>query len=89
MAIGVETQVRYLNEEWRERDETPRIGTRETRRANTSKHDVVVFDARNRLGDLSLDVNGFRLVAHVTRVDDFTGDAHIRETYYAEIEALA
>ena len=89
MAIGVETQVRYLNEEWRGRDETPRIGTRETRRANTSKHDVVVFDARNRLDDLSLDVNGFKLVAHVTGLDDFTDDARVREAYYPEIEALA
>ena len=89
MAIGVETQVRYLNEEWRERDETPRIGTRETRRANTSKHDVVVFDARSRLGDLSLDVNGFTLVAHVTGLHDFRDDARIRERYYPEIEARA
>ena len=87
MGIGVETQVRYLNNDWRHRDELPRIGSRESRRANTSKHDVVVHDARGR--EVSLDVNGFTLVEAATHCTDFRDEQRVREEYYPQIEALA
>ena len=43
---SVPAQVRYINAEWKDRDEIPRIGSRETRRANTAFQDVTVADAR-------------------------------------------
>ena len=56
-ANTVPAQMRYVNTEWKHTDEIPRIGSRETRRANTSFHDIRVHDARpgiaNRLGNHS------------------------------------
>ena len=46
---SVPAQVRYINAEWKARDESPRIGSRESRRAATSFQDVRVHDARPRL----------------------------------------
>ena len=53
-------KVRYINPEWRDKAETPRIGSRETRRANTSFRDVAIHDARVRhaAGGLDLDQAG-------------------------------
>ncbi len=63
----VHAQVRYINPEWRGRAEAPRIGSRESRHANTAKRDIVVHDARTAAGaGLGLETSGFALVAHAT-----------------------
>ena len=89
--MAVQAQVRYLNEAWRGRADIPEIGDRESRRANTAKHVVDIHDARPRLasGDIDLDVNGFALLPHVSKVGDFTDDAEIKAVYYPEMIALA
>ena len=89
--MGVLADVRYLNADWRDRDEIPVVGDRESRRANTAKHAVEIHDARSGLanGGLTLDVNGFALLRHTTAVRNFRDDAQVREIYYPEIVALA
>ena len=83
-------QVRYINAEWRDMEDTPRIGSRETRRANTSFQDVMVQDARPRLeaGEIKLEQNGFTLLDHKTAVPDFRDDALVESIYYPEIKDL-
>ena len=88
MTLTVETQVRYLNDEWRHRSGLPSIGDRESRRANTSKHSVFVRDARTKRDALSLDVNGFVLVDHAPTVMDFSDENAVKSSYYSEIEQL-
>ena len=41
-----------------------------------------------RLRDFALDRDGFRFVRHDTKVADFFDEAEVRNTYYAEMEAL-
>ena len=89
--MTVEAQVRYLDPQWRERDDIPRIGDRDSRRANTLKHTVRIHDARGDLeaGRIGLDANGFALLRHVSRTRDFLDDEEVKAVYYREIEALA
>lgn len=89
--MAVLADVRYLNAEWRDRDEIPVVGDRESRRANTAKHPVEIHDARGGLADgvLTLDVNGFALLRHASAVRDFRNDDEVRRVYYPEIVALA
>ncbi|MBT3329926.1 MAG: hypothetical protein HOK21_10415 [Rhodospirillaceae bacterium] len=89
-AQNTAAKVRYVNAEWRDRDETPRIGSRETRRANTSFQDTMVYDARPRLaaGELDLASSGFTLAKNQTAVTDFRDDAQVAAKYYGEMEAL-
>ena len=89
--MAVQAQVRYLNEEWRQRVDIPEIGDRESRRANTAKHLVTIHDARPPLerGEIDLDANGFALLRHVSAVQDFNDDAQIKAVYYPEIVDLA
>ena len=56
MTLTVETEVRYLNDEWRHRAGLASIGRRESRRANTRKHNVFIRDARAKRDELSLEV---------------------------------
>jgi hypothetical protein len=59
--------VRYINPEWRGRAEAPRIGSRESRHANTARRDIVVHDARVATdADLGLETSGFTLRTHPT-----------------------
>ena len=88
MTLTVETEVRYLNDEWRHRGGLASIGTRESRRANTSKHNVCIRDARAKRDELSLDVNGFVLVDHLSTVADFGDEDSVKSLYYSEIERL-
>ena len=74
--MDVEAEVRYLNAEWRDRAEVPVVGDRETRRANTTKHRVVV-----RLRSSGAD--------YVIAVAEFRDDEEVRRVYYPEIVALA
>ena len=88
--MAIEAQVRYLNDEWRHREDAPRIGDRDSRRANTSKHTVYIHDARGKLaaGAIDLDINGFALLRHRSETADFRDDAAVKAVYYPEISAL-
>ncbi len=81
---------RYIDTAWRGRAESPRIGSRESRRANTSFQDVTIHDARPRLeaGDIDLDRAGFTLTGHQTRVADFHDADAVAERYYREMRDL-
>jgi hypothetical protein len=83
---SVRASVRYLNAEWRDREERPRIGSRESRRENTSFHEVEIHDARpeNAGGELSLDRTGFVLVSHRSEVHDFRDGELVEEVFYRE-----
>lgn len=87
---SVRAQVRYINAEWKSKDDSPRIGSRESRRAATSFQDILVHDARPRLeaGELSLDRNGFTLTSHETAIQDFRDDGEVQRVYHREMEAL-
>ncbi|MDE0420949.1 MAG: CmcJ/NvfI family oxidoreductase [Gammaproteobacteria bacterium] len=89
--MAVLADVRYLNDEWRDRAEIPVVGDRGSRRANTAKHVVEIHDARDALrrGDITLDANGFALLRHASAVRNFRDDEQIRDIYYPEILALA
>ena len=82
--------VRYIDAAWRDRAETPRIGSRETRRANTSFQEVTIHDARARLaaGEIDLDRSGFTLTQNRTTVPDFRDADAVREHYYPEMQDL-
>lgn len=77
-------RVRYIDPEWRDRDEAPRIGDRRSRHANTSYRDIVVRDARARDESFGLDVSGFELVDHHT-TSACADDATIRSRYRGEM----
>ncbi len=83
-------KVRYINPEWRDRAETPRIGSRETRRANTSFYDVAIHDARARFAadGLDLDRCGFTLAENRTKATDFRNDEEVAALYYPEMRDL-
>ena len=84
---GVPANVRYVNAEWKGRDEIPRIGSRETRRANTSRQDIRVHDARPEFeaGETSLDSCGFTLDRLDAGVQDFRDEEEVRRVYYPKI----
>jgi hypothetical protein len=54
----------------------------------TEDHTVTIADMRAVADSLTLDREGFELVAHETAVDDLYDDAAIEAVYYPEIEAL-
>lgn len=82
-ATSVSAEVRYLNSEWKDRSEAPRIGDRTSRRANTAKRAVSINDARGL--ELGLDTSGFVLARHESGVRDFRDGAQVRDTYYREV----
>ena len=89
---GVAARVRYINADWRERADSPRIGSRESRRANTSMQDVRVHDARPELGALGtaveeLDRAGFTLTGLTPSLRDFRDEAGVARDYYPQVEA--
>lgn len=86
----VDAQVRYINAEWRNKTEIPRIGSKESRRAVTSFQDVKVHDARPRLeaGAITLDQNGFSLTRNPSAVSNFRDDAEVSAKYYDEMKAV-
>ncbi len=87
---SISAKVRYLNSEWRGREELAEIGSRETRRANTSFREVTIEDARPlaQRGALDLDTTGFVITRHRSALGDFHDDVGIRRTYYPEIESV-
>ena len=86
MTEPVNAQVRYLNPEWKGSSEPPHIGDRDSRRANTSKHEVSIYDARGL--ELGLDSAGFLLTNHESAVRDFHDKEEVAATYYREVTDL-
>ena len=86
----VDASVRYINAEWRDREESPRIGSRETRRANTSFQPIKVHNARPRFeaGEIDLDMNGFTLSSNRATVTDYRDDDEVREKYHPQMIEL-
>lgn len=83
----VDAKVRYINADWKNKSDSPRIGSRETRRANTSFQDVVVHDARPELekGSLDIDECGFMLSENHSVVEDFRNVEQVEAIYYREM----
>ena len=83
----VDASVRYINAEWRDKDESPRIGSRETRRANTSFQQIKVHNARPRFeaGKINLDSNGFTLSSNRAMVTDYRDDDEVRQKYHPQM----
>lgn len=86
----VEAKIAFVNDEWRDRAEMPRIYSRESRLANTTRHDVVVHNARPRseAGELDLDRTGFVLVRHETSVTDFRNKDVVLREYFPQMREL-
>ena len=87
---SVAAQVRYVNAEWKGREDIPRIGSKETRRANTSNQDIRVHDVRaaQAAGQKSLDRNGYTLAKLTPDVPDFRDEASVEKLYYPQIQDL-
>jgi hypothetical protein len=87
---AVDAKVRYLNAEWRERADAPRIGSAESRRAATSYQNVKVHDVRPEFaaGGIGLDVSGFTLTENRSRCPDFRDPETVKARYYPEMQAL-
>lgn len=86
----VAAKVRYVNAEWKGREEIPRIGSRETRRANTSVQDIRVQNVRPRhaAGDATLERSGFTLTRLESAVENFRDEDELKRVYYPEIASL-
>ncbi len=82
-----QAQVRYLNPEWRDRSEAPRIGSRESRHANTSYREVTISDARAAGEVFTLDSAGFALRSHSTTAAGTDRDV-VRSRYRPEVLEL-
>jgi hypothetical protein len=52
------------------------------------RHSMSVEDGRLHTGKLALDVNGFVLAEHKTRVQDFFAETQLKAVYYPEVEQL-
>ena len=86
----VDAKVRYINAEWRDMDEAPRIGSKESRHANTSFQEIKVHNARPRFeaGEINIDQNGFTLSENHATVADFRNDDEVRAKYHPQMQAL-
>jgi hypothetical protein len=49
---------------------------------------VVMHNGRPHVGELDLEVHGFRFVQHDTRMQNFLDEAEVKRVYYPEMEAL-
>jgi hypothetical protein len=89
-AATVPAKVRYINSEWRDNPESPRIGSKESRRANTAYQNVDIHDARPRIatGEIGLDTTGFTLTSNATVCTDFLDDDAVKATYLPEMRDL-
>ena len=63
-------------------------GTLRHRSGKFRDHLMTIHDARRRRDELSLEREGFVLVNHETRVDDFYDPHQLQTIYYPEIERL-
>ncbi len=58
------------------------------RKGKYQEHPMRVYNGRAIAGQLSLEREGFILVNHKTRMNDFYDEAEVRSVYYKETEAL-
>ena len=84
----VESQIAFINEEWRQRSEPPRIYNRESRHANTSRHDVIIHNARLQPEAYDLNDGGYILVSHKTAVSEFRDKEVVAEQYFPEMQEV-
>jgi hypothetical protein len=63
-------------------------GTADTRGGKPDPHRVTLHNGRPFATDFKLEREGFRFVAHDTKVADFFDDAEVRRVYYPEMDAL-
>ncbi len=87
---SVRSEIAFLNNEWRDRNEIPHIYSRETRLANTSRLEVTIDNARPRheAGELDLDGPGFVLERHASEITDFHSKSIVTEQYFPEMKEL-
>ena len=87
---SVAAQVRYINVQWKDDDDAPRIGSRESRRANTSFQDVRIHNVRSELerGEIDLDRSGFTLTLNPTNFTAFTEPEQVERDYYPQMHDL-
>ena len=55
---------------------------------NFDQHIMPIENGRQTSQHLKLDVNGFQLVAHNTKVDDFIDENQLQTIYYPEVKEL-
>ena len=55
---------------------------------NFDQHIMLIENGRQTSQHLNLDVNGFELVAHNTKVDDFIDENQLQTIYYPEVKEL-
>ena len=84
----IESQIAFVNEEWREQSTPPRIFNRESRQANTTRHNVVIYNARLDQGDYDLDDGGYVLINHKTKVTEFRNKEAIANQYFPEMKKV-
>lgn len=86
----VRAEVRYLNDEWKARGERPFIHDRESRRRNTTRHQVDIVDARELTasGEVNVEANGLTFARHDTAVRDFRDADAVRAVYETEIAPM-
>lgn len=90
VAKSVTAQIAFLNNEWKGKAELPRIYSRESRHANTSKHDIEIVDARplQAAGEFELDRNGFTLIQHQAAFENFDDKQAIETEYFEEMRQV-
>lgn len=65
------------------------FGPNNIHRRTSGSDDARLVEIRDgRAENLSLEANGFVLAPHATRVHNFLDQAELKQTYYAEVEAL-
>ena len=84
----VESQIAFVNEEWREHDELPRIYNRESRHANTTRHDVIIHNARLEKDHYDLDSCGYMLINHKTQITEFRDKEVVAKQYFPEMREV-
>ena len=84
----VESKIAFVNEEWRGQSELPRIYNRESRHANTTRHDCVIHNARNQQEPYDLDSCGYALVSHETKVTKFHDKEVVTKEYFPEMREV-
>ncbi len=62
--------------------------SQERRGGSYEQHAVTVRDARPLIERISLDAEGYKLVRHVSQVDDFFDEDEVQRTYEPEVVAL-
>lgn len=87
---SVRAEVRYLNDEWKEREDRPFIYDPDTRRRNTTRHEVEIIDARDltATGTVNVEANGLTFARHETSVRDFHDAEAVRASYETEIAPM-